>query len=1011
MKSKMPIQICFDKSAGIHELLAAKELRRYLYLRTSELFEIKAVSSLPAGGNLIVVTTKGNEILKCIEFDGKEPEPQGYLIKDFDNNGRKIVVICGGDSIGALYGVYHFAETLGVRFHMHGDTIPDEQIEFSLPNIDEVAKPLFELRGILPFHDFAEGPDWWNADDYKAYISQMVKMRMNFIGLHCYPNVPWGPEPTVWMGLPEDVNDDGTVNFSYPASFHTTERLNAYGENSGSKKRWWGYSSTATRQFSAGANLIFEYDNYGPDCMGGYLYHDLTPETSNEVFNLTGKMFNDVFGYARELGVKTALGTETPLILPDELKEHLVDKGMNPEDPKTIKKIYDGMVKHISRAFPLDYYWAWTPEGWLSPRPQIEIDHVAAEFDMACKAIDEAGNPFTFATCGWVMGPVQNPMLFDQILEKKSPISCITSWLGASRLNSNFGEIKERPKWAIPWLEDDTAMVSPQLWVGRMRRDASDAYESGCTGLMGIHWRTKILSPNFDTLAKAGWNQKWNINKEDVKKTIINEVKEGYDAGQTANYAEKEIADTDQDTIYQSCRFGLNSYRLIIPNGKYDLTLKFCEIHYKEPDKRVFDVKVMGNKVAENLDVFAKAGALKPYDIIVENVKVTQGLLDIDFDIKVEFPFIAAIVIDGYTDDLNQIKGKPFTRKINCGGPKFNDYEADLDRLKQRIASRPGPRDLPCEDFYLNWCQGEFGPEAKQELAELFICLDSGGPLDVYSFEGAWPRRMPLPSVWIDGPGGIRVNNSPWDQIKQKYVFIDKMTALRPVIKGKGNLSRFDYWLNSFRYLKTMDQLSCVRGQLDNIMQTVAKENDFDKQKIMAKDSALPLRIKLARLWEVMITYQLAATDTPGELGTIANLEQHSRRNLNYLDIHDVALKDLLGGQLPQATNVSTQFKGEPRIIVPCLRSQLKENENFKLKIFILDNKKAKSAKLYWRKLGEKKWQLVDLQYITRAVYMVQLEPQKDDFEYFIQAETSKGQQLVFPATAPQINQTVVIMP
>ena len=48
----------------------------------------------------------------------------------------------------------------------------------------------------------------------------------------------------------------------------------------------------------------------------------------------------------------------------------------------------------------------------------------------------------------------------------------------------------------------------PQLWAGRMRRDAFDALKYGCTGLMGIHWRTRILGPNVSALAKAAWDQK-----------------------------------------------------------------------------------------------------------------------------------------------------------------------------------------------------------------------------------------------------------------------------------------------------------------------------------------------------------------------------------------------------------------------------------------------------------------------------------------------------------------------
>ena len=53
-----------------------------------------------------------------------------------------------------------------------------------MPILDETRKPLFELRGIQPFHDFPEGPDWWNRDGYKAVLGQLPKMGMNFFGLH-----------------------------------------------------------------------------------------------------------------------------------------------------------------------------------------------------------------------------------------------------------------------------------------------------------------------------------------------------------------------------------------------------------------------------------------------------------------------------------------------------------------------------------------------------------------------------------------------------------------------------------------------------------------------------------------------------------------------------------------------------------------------------------------------------------------------------------------------------------
>jgi hypothetical protein len=52
-------------------------------------------------------------------------------------------------------------------------------------------------------------------------------------------------------------------------------------------------------------------------------------------------------------------------------------------------------------------------------------------------------------------------------------------------------------------------MIGYQPWVGRMRYDAVDALRLGCTGLTGIHWRTRILAPNIAALAQAGWDQSW----------------------------------------------------------------------------------------------------------------------------------------------------------------------------------------------------------------------------------------------------------------------------------------------------------------------------------------------------------------------------------------------------------------------------------------------------------------------------------------------------------------------
>ena len=67
--------------------------------------------------------------------------------------------------------------------------------------------PTASVRGLQPFHDFSEGPDWWNREEYKHHFDQMHKMKLNFLGLHTYPLA----EPTVWTGVEADVDANGTV--------------------------------------------------------------------------------------------------------------------------------------------------------------------------------------------------------------------------------------------------------------------------------------------------------------------------------------------------------------------------------------------------------------------------------------------------------------------------------------------------------------------------------------------------------------------------------------------------------------------------------------------------------------------------------------------------------------------------------------------------------------------------------------------------------------------------------
>ena len=184
--------IVYPGNRSDQERLAAKEVRRFVYLRTGQLLPAKEVSSIPDSGDLILVANATNPFVKNVT-NVNAPEG-GFFIKYESNNDRNILVISGNNATSTLYGAYRFAEHLGVGFSLTRDVIPDKKITIDISGFDEVGEPLLKTRGILPFHDFPEGPDLWNTDDYMTVMSQLPKLGMNFIGLHTYP----------WAGTTQD---------------------------------------------------------------------------------------------------------------------------------------------------------------------------------------------------------------------------------------------------------------------------------------------------------------------------------------------------------------------------------------------------------------------------------------------------------------------------------------------------------------------------------------------------------------------------------------------------------------------------------------------------------------------------------------------------------------------------------------------------------------------------------------------------------------------------------------
>jgi hypothetical protein len=953
-----------------HERVAASELQRYLYLRTGVLPALREVPSFSrVAKDALVVLEKGGPLAGGLEDGGAAAKlaslgPEDYWLKTLRSGERRRLLVAGGGSPGVLYGAYQLAETLGVRFGLEGDVVPDGKIPMPRLDLDETGHPLFAVRGIQPFHDFAEGPDWWTLENYKAVLGQLAKLKMNFFGLHTYPENPNkargatpNAEPTVWIGRSGEFGADGRVTASYPSSYQNTARGN------------WGYETKKTGDFHAGASLLFDRDDFGNDVMEGFCPDPATPEASNEVFNRAAAVFRDAFGLARRLGVKTCVGAETALTIPDLVKARLAASGLDPRDPAVVKDVYKAMFQRIAAAYPVDYYWFWTNEGWTWDDASPEaICSVTTDLDMAVQAWKEAAPPFRLATSGWVLGPPSNRTLFDQVLPKDVALSAINREVGKAPVDPGFSRVHGRSLWAIPWMEDDPALTSPQLWAGRMRRDAADALRYGCDGLLGIHWRTRVLSANVLSLARAAWDQGWNT----LPRRVADDV--GPITGQFLSFKGKPIAGAaGKAAVYEDVRDRVFGYHVKVPNGTYAVTLQFVEGVMDRARARVFDIIIQGRKVADNVDIFARAGALRALDLTFSNVEVADGVLVIDFADRIHYPALAGMVI----------AGRGFVKKINCGGPAVLDYEADGPETE---------RSLGTLDLYRDWARAQFGSEAAEEIAAIFARIDG---------------RHPVPVTWIGGPGNIQPDPRPWDEAAPAYAFVDEMAGLAPRIAGAGNLERFAYWLASFRYMRDVARFTGLWARY-NTAAVKAKAAAATARTALLEAEVFPLRSEMAATLERIFDALLATVSTTGELGTIANWEQHLLPGA--WERPEAELAALAGGRLPAGLALSTAYNGLARIVVPAVRSSLEAGEALSLRALVLSKVPPSSVELAWRPLGRGPFRRLPFRHQARGVFTAVLPAPPGSIEYYVEAKAG-AETAIFPATAPALCQSVIVLP
>ncbi len=351
---------------------------------------------------------------------------------------------------------------------------------------------------------------------------------------------PQGPEPTVWLGLPEDIGEGSEVEWSYPAFYAHTARPDLI----------WGFPVRDTETFHGGASQLFDRNAYGPDVMGEVMPSDVP--SSNAVFARTGSMFATAFGHARRVGVATALGTELPLGLeprgpevgvdwvrgmPPELQLHLEDQGLDPSDPEVVRAVYEGTFLRIMQTHPLDYYWLWTWEVWswheVNDR---QIRAMEDDIALAYEAAAQVEAPFQIALGGWIVGEADDPAVFDELLPPEVP------FFGLWDEAMGFEDLQEdRVKWPGTWLEEDWGLAQPQLELRRLHDDVSAAVTKRCDGIIAKHWRTRILGASVHGLKDLTWS--YGTTEGDVDELAVDQDRDEWIAATYEDWAIRQFGE------------------------------------------------------------------------------------------------------------------------------------------------------------------------------------------------------------------------------------------------------------------------------------------------------------------------------------------------------------------------------------------------------------------------------------------------------------------------------------
>ena len=503
---------------GESEKLATVDIQRYIAQVTGTvptIVDVKKWQAKPVSA-VILGTPESNPLLKNLGIKRNALGEQGYYLANKTIKGVQIIVAAGITSEGATNAVYGLLKEMGYGFYLGSEAIP-EKLPSTLKSSPVIRKPVFQVRGVLPWYNFFNSPTTWDPIDHRAFVDQLVRMGANFLGFHTYNSEPFA-----------GYEENGNMK-------HAGRLLNT-------KNSTWGTVPVPASDFAFGTDKL-----YADDYFGAASSQDIKDE--NEAIRAEQNIMRDALDYAKKRGLHTCLGFE------------ISDDPLNPE----VRTVFLKRFNKVLDQYPtLDYVWLWQSEtqgaqgfresynahilpSSLNPNSPLQ-NYGLARRDIFRRVVDDAvgEKPFYQDNEGGKAARANEGARLEQFAQlayralahrKNAPKLVISGWGGDQRLLSEeyydgldkllpkdvvfssldnigprprvdtiYNELpSDRERWPIPWLENDGDQWHPQPFVHIYESLVKDAHKGGSQGILGIHWRTRDVEENLAYLVQYAW--------------------------------------------------------------------------------------------------------------------------------------------------------------------------------------------------------------------------------------------------------------------------------------------------------------------------------------------------------------------------------------------------------------------------------------------------------------------------------------------------------------------------